>query len=257
MMKKTIIAIIALIVIIAGISYYELVPKTSSQSVSETVPFGKFIKVSNVDYAPPGKVEIFEQSWIGCPVGATASWVIYMIISHYGKVSYYTHYSDPYDKVAANIPGIIFTGFTPNSSLEFNVVYTYNEYLNATPTGTPVSVQNLISVGKKELEESLPQNISKLFIEYETQVPVEGYHNASAYIVSPPHLNFGLIITGPNGTYVLTTPLVNPNVLKGDSITYVMQNMYNITTLVNAASYLQEIINEAYGSSAPIVNCIT
>ncbi len=255
-MKKAII-LLTILVIASVVGYLALTSKNAVNTRSETVPFGKFVKVSNADYAPPGKVEIFEQSWIGCPVGATASWAIYMIISHYGNVSYYAHYSDPYDKTAPSVPGLIFTGFTPNSTLEFTVVYTYNEYLNATPSGTPVPVNDLVQVGEQELEQELPPNISKLFIEYETEVPVEGYNNASAYIVSPPHLNFGLIVTGPNGTYVLTTPLLSPKALEGYNISYVMHNMYNIPQLVNAAEYLQEVINEAYGSSTPVVNCVS
>ncbi|MCI2414120.1 MAG: DUF929 domain-containing protein [Candidatus Aramenus sp.] len=262
-MNKTIIALVIVLIVVLGVGLYLIQSRANSPRINQTlmgkteIPFGKFVKVSNQDYAPLGKVEIFEQSWIGCPVGAVASWAIFIIISHYGNVTYYTHYSDPYDKVAPNVPGIIFEGFKPNSSLLFDVVYTYNEYLNATPNGVPIPESQLVQVGEQELVQQLPPNISSLIIKYETQVPVQGYNNASVYIVSPPHLNFALVVTGPNGTYILTTPLISPKALEGYNVSYVMSHMYNITALVQGAQYLQEVINEAFGSSTPVVNCVS
>ncbi|MCY0849848.1 DUF929 domain-containing protein [Sulfuracidifex metallicus] len=239
------------------------------------IPFGKFIKVSNQDLAPPGKVEVIEQSWIGCPVGAVASWAIYGALGKWGTFTYYNHTSDPLDTVAQNIPGLIFENFKPNSTVEFHVVYVYNEYLNGSAvldnatflSGYPISENQLVPQGEKILNQSLKEtlnqtdwyNISSLFIKYETQVKVEGYNNSSAYIVKPPHLNFGMIITGPNGTWIDTTPLISPTYLKGMTInevwTQLDHNGGNLTAIVSAANYIELIINEASGTGAPVVSC--
>jgi hypothetical protein len=126
-------------------------------------------------------------------------------------------------------------------------------------SGTPIPTSQLVPQGEKILNESLPANISALFIKYETQVPVQGYENASAYVVKPPHLNFGLIVTGPNGTWVMTTPLVSPTYLQGMSVEGVWQQLEhnggNLTEIVNAADYLESIIGMASASSAPQVSC--
>ncbi len=249
-------------------------PVQSSSTTSGTflynvtsVPMYKFVKVSNQDYAPQGKVEVIEQSWVGCPVGATASWAIYGALSHFGKFSYYNHTSDPYDKVASNIPGLIFLNFTPNSTILFKVVYIYNEYLNASATlknntyvsGTPIPTDELVSNGEEILNQSLPRDIASLFVKYETEIPVQGYQNASAYIVKPPHLNFGLIVTGPNGTWVMTTPMMNPTYLQGMTVNGVWEQLNNgggnLTEIVNAANYLEKVISMASSSSAPEVSC--
>ncbi|BBG25828.1 DUF929 domain-containing protein [Sulfuracidifex tepidarius] len=239
---------------------------TSQYNVT-SIPMYQFVKVSNQDYAPAGKVEVIEQSWVGCPVGATASWAIYGALAHFGKFTYYNHTSDPFDKVASNIPGLIFLNFTPNSTILFKVVYVYNEYLNASATlsngtyvsGVPILTSQLVYKGEAILNDSLPSDIASLFIKYETEVPVKGYHNASAYIVKPPHLNFGLIVTGPNGTWVMTTPMINPTYLQGMSVQGVWEQLNNgggnLTEIVNAAIYLERVISMASSSSAPEVSC--
>lgn len=172
------------------------------------------------------------------------------MLKNYGNISYYEHYSDPYDIVASNVPGLIFTGFKSSGIIEFSVIYTYNEYLNATPSGTPIPTNELVSVGEQELQNELPQNISSLIIKYETQVPVEGYNKPSAYIVSPPHLNFAILISGPNGTYILTTPLLSPKILEGYSPQYVMTHLDQFTQIILASNYLEQIILEAAGPLA-------
>ncbi|MCY0858807.1 MAG: DUF929 domain-containing protein [Sulfolobaceae archaeon] len=247
-------AVIAVIILVGVLSYYYLFVLPTSASI----PAGVFVKVSNEDYAPLGKIEIYVQSWIGCPVGAAASWAIYLLISHYGKVEYYAHYSDPYDKSAPNIPGLIFLNFTPNSSIDFHIAYLYNEYLNATPNGTPIAVSQLIQVGEEELEHDFPAPIAQLIIKYETQVPIKQYGKPSALYVSPPHLNFAILITGPNGTYILTTPLVNPKTLEGYNISYVMSHLSQIQSIVNGYEELYHAVyedsyNPNTGVSCPLV----
>ncbi|ACR42994.1 conserved hypothetical protein [Sulfolobus islandicus M.16.4] len=98
--RNLITAIIGIIVIITGVIAYVTHFVVSAQHI----PAGKFIKISNVDLAPKGKVIIVEQSWYGCPVGAAASWAIYDVLQHYDNLSYKLWYSDPY-RTPANIPG--------------------------------------------------------------------------------------------------------------------------------------------------------
>ncbi len=252
-MKRVYLVAVILAILVAGVlSYYYFFVLPSSAAI----PAGVFVKISNEDYAPLGKVAIYEQSWIGCPVGAAASWAIYLLISHYGKVEYYTHYSDPYDKTASNIPGLVFLNFTPNSSLEFHVAYLYNEYLNATPNGTPIPVSQLVQVGEEELMHDFPTQIAQLIIKYETQVPIKQYGKPSALYVNPPHLNFAILITGPNGTYILTTPLINPKALEGYNISYVMSHLNQIQAIMNGYNELYNAVYKASYDPNTGVSCL-
>ena len=76
------------------------------------VPYGgSFVEISNQDYAGNNAVGIYFDSWIGCPIGAANSWVIYGTLSGYVSnladyVSYHT--SDPFESAVPNLPGILF-----------------------------------------------------------------------------------------------------------------------------------------------------
>jgi len=150
--RNLITAIIGIIVIITGVIAYVTHFVVSAQHI----PAGKFIKISNVDLAPKGKVIIVEQSWYGCPVGAAASWAIYDFLQHYGNLSYKLWYSDPY-RTPANIPGLLFTNFTSNSIVDFYIAYVYNEYLNASYNGTPIPQNELVPVGEQIIKEEYTQ----------------------------------------------------------------------------------------------------
>lgn len=53
-----------------------VLPQFSSShnvSASNQGPYFQIYKVSNQDYAPPGKAEVYFVSWIGCPNGAADS----------------------------------------------------------------------------------------------------------------------------------------------------------------------------------------
>ncbi|EZQ02045.1 MULTISPECIES: DUF929 domain-containing protein [Acidianus] len=247
MKRVTVFATVVIIIIVIFIAYFLVIKPITSRA---EIPYGKFVKVSNKDLAPPGKIIVVEQSWIGCPVGAVASWALYDVLSHYGNLSYYEHYSDPYDKVASNIPGLIFTGFKSNGVVEYQVSYLYNEYLNATPSGVPIPLSKLVQVGEEELQQELPGNVSSVIIKYETEVPVIGYNNASAFIVHPNHLNFAILISGPNGTYIVSTPLISPKILEGYSPSYVMSHLDNFPQIIQAANYINQVILMAAGPLA-------
>ncbi|WP_338598762.1 DUF929 domain-containing protein [Sulfolobus tengchongensis] len=248
--RSVIIAIVGIIIIIIGVVVYVTHFVASAQSI----PAGKFIKISNEDLAPKGKVIVVVQSWYGCPVGAAASWAIYDVLQHYGNLSYELHYSDP-DHSPANIPGLIFTNFTSNSVVEFYVAYVYNEYLNGSYNNTPIPQDQLIPVGEQILKEEyaqmgLPPQVAQLIIQYETQVPISQYGKPAAIYVKPPHLNFAILISGPNGTYIVTTPIVNPTILEGYTPQYVLSNIGQFPQIIQAAQMIQNTILEAAGPLA-------
>jgi len=251
MNKKILGIIIAVIVIIGGVVSFCYIKV--SKATAE-IPAGKFVKISNADLAPKGKIIVVEQSWYGCPVGAAASWAIYNTLKNYGNLSYELHYSDP-DHNPANIPGLIFTNFTSSSILEFYVAYVYNEYLNASYNGTPIPQGQLVQQGETILKDELasmglPPQVANYIIEYETQVPVQQYGKPAALYVNPQHLNFAILISGPNGTYIVTTPIVNPTTLSGYSPQYVLNNLDQFPQIINASNMIQQVILEAAGPLA-------
>lgn len=231
-------------------------PVSSTSQLPNGIPAGKFVKISNADYAPPGKVIVVEQSWYGCPVGAAASWAIYNALKYYGTLNFTFHTSDPYHS-PPSIPGLIFTGFKSNGVVEFYVAYVYNEYLNASYNGTPISKSQLIPVGEEILKEELESMgvpnataVANLVIEYEVNVSIINYSKPSALYVKPPHLNFAILISGPNGTYIVTTPIVNPTILEGYTPQYVFQNLSNFPQIIQASTMIENVISEAYGGGS-------
>ncbi|ARM74724.1 DUF929 domain-containing protein [Acidianus manzaensis] len=253
-MKWRIVGIIlAIVVIVAGIGFYELYFVKIAQA---SIPAGKFIKISNEDLAPPGKIIVVEQSWYGCPVGAAASWAIYNTLKNYGNISYELHTSDP-DHSPANIPGLIFLHFNSSSILQFYVAYVYNEYLNGSYNGTPIPKNQLIPVGEQILKEEYQQMgvpnaslVYQLIIKYETEVNVQQYGKPAALYVNPQHLNFAILISGPGGTYIVTTPIVNPTILEGYSPGYVFGHLDQFSAIINASSMIQNTILDAAGPLA-------
>lgn len=230
---------------------------------SPSIPYGKFVKVSNQDLAPPNTVAVYVQSWIGCPVGAAASWAVYNALSEFGNLTYYTHYSDPLDRAANHVPGLIFENFTPRhtalnptTTVTFQIAYLYNEYLNGTPSGIPLNTSQLIPVGETELRQSFPSSVANLIIQYETQVPVQGYGKPSALIPDPPHLNFGILVSGPNGTWLLTTPLVSTSSVEGMEPSYVMSHLDQVPSIVNGTNQLLLVISMASGGQIQYQNCL-
>ncbi|WP_240931239.1 DUF929 domain-containing protein [Acidianus sulfidivorans] len=246
-------SILIIVVIVAAVGIYELY---FTKVASASIPEGKFVKISNEDLAPSGKIIIVEQSWYGCPVGAAASWAIYNVLREYGNVSYELHTSDPTHS-PANIPGLVFLHFNSTSILQFYVAYVYNEYLNASYNGTPIPKNELIPVGEQILKEEYQQMgvpnaslVYNLIVKYETEINVQQFDKPAALYVNPPHLNFALLISGPNGTYIVTTPIVNPTILEGYSPGYVLNHLDQFTQIINASNMIQNTILEAAGPLA-------
>ncbi|MUN29399.1 DUF929 domain-containing protein [Sulfuracidifex metallicus] len=173
-----------------------------------------FIKVSNTGYSK--KVTVYLISWYGCPYGASLSWPLYDALSHFGNISAASHYSIYESDVGGYVPGLIFLNFRPNSSLSFHVIYLYNQYLNASPNGTYMA--NLVSGGLNELKVEAPKWIYTLVDKYDVNdrnIFTGLSLSSPAYLGNPPHIPTTLIITGPNGTWILIGYLnqLNPSSL--------------------------------------------
>lgn len=156
--------------------------KRDSPSKAIYVPFGvlaavivAFVVLGSVPHAPlqavtgqffkvgkghSSKVEVYFVSWIGCPIGASLSWPLDEALGGHLFVS--LHYSDPSD---IQIPGLIFLSGN-NSNVTFYPIYVYNEYLNASPSGQPVT-GNRIDFGLNVLRQQVPPWVYDLVVKYD------------------------------------------------------------------------------------------
>lgn len=204
-----------------------------------------FIKVSNKGYSK--NVSIYLVSWYGCPFGASLSWPLYDVLSHFGNVSAETHYSIYESDIGGYVPGLLFLDFIPNSTVSFHYVYLYNEYLNASPEGTPM--KNLVEGGIEELRNEAPTWVYQLILEYDINDSdiFTGLSMVSpAYMGNPPHIPTTLIITGPNGTWILIGYLnsLNPSSLAVSSEGHINKNyILSLTSVKESASTIMSVIN--------------
>ncbi|EQD40473.1 membrane protein containing DUF929, partial [mine drainage metagenome] len=134
--------IIATIIVVAGLGIpyglgivsfnHSSLPSTANI----TIPAGKFYKLSNADFAPPGQVDIYLTSWYGCPIGAADSWFIYDYFSNFKNMSSYVLPQN----VPSGTPGLLFKNlsfYDKNISMkvDFFPYYLYNLHLNRTADG--------------------------------------------------------------------------------------------------------------------------
>jgi hypothetical protein len=88
--------------------------------------------------------------------------------------------------------------------------------------------------------------VASIIIYYEVNITVSNYGKPPALYVRPPHLNFAILISGPNGTYIVHTPIVNPTTLEGHSLQYIYQNLDTFTQIIQASDMIQNVIAMAY-----------
>ena len=225
-------------------------PSTSPSSNKFTppsqIPYGNsFVEISNQDYAGQNAVSIYFDSWIGCPIGAANSWVIYGTLSNYGlnmisDVIY--HYSDPNEASVPNLPGILFNSGISFSTQGINVhfipLYIYNETLYGYPySNAPISQSDLLSVGYQESNSSssFPNGIAHLIYEYTAVIPTEGTNaKPSAYLGFPPHVNTVMIITGKDGTFMVNGPFYSPSNINGQTDSFMEANYNSLSYIINA-----------------------
>jgi hypothetical protein len=154
---------------------------------------GQFFKVG------PGhssQVEVYFISWIGCPIGASLSWPLDQALG--GHLNVTTNLSTPSD---VRIPGLIFNS-GQGANVTFFPIYVYNEYLNASPNGTPVT-GNRIQFGLQVLKPQVPSWVYNIMVKYDVNTSFELNGNYEPLASYGNHLTTVIIITGPRGTWIL------------------------------------------------------
>jgi len=210
--------IIAIAIVALGVALaFARPPETNTTQTNGSFPFLQFVKVSNKDYASsPNTVEVYFVSWEGCPYGATQSWPLYLALSHYGKVNATPIWSDPEPLPTPNgsvstpmpVPGLLFQSFVPNGSVRFHFFYMigsifYNGSFSLTNgTVIPFSGDSIVTFEQQELQKDVPSWVYDLIAKYELETPVGHYPNL-AEAGNPPHIATVMIITGPNGTWMI------------------------------------------------------
>jgi Domain of unknown function (DUF929). len=207
------VVIIALVLVLPSVKS----PATNTTQNGGSFPFLQFVKVSNQDYASsPDTVEVYFVSWEGCTYGAAQSWPIYLALSHYGKVNATPNWSDPEPLLTPNgsvsapmqVPGLLFQSFEPNGSVRFHSFYMigrifYNGTFSLTNgTVIPYSGDSIVTLEQEELQKDVPGWVYDLIVKYELETPVGQYPDL-ADAGNPPHLATVLLITGPNGTWMI------------------------------------------------------
>ncbi len=264
-----VVILIGVVLIVAVLSFSGILTfsnahaNTSSFNAPQYDTWGSFEKVSTSDYAPSGSTNIYYVSWIGCPIGAADSWVIYGALSQYSNVnSYvYTHHSSPNEGSYACIPGLIFDqSFSVkanNININMDPVYLYNWTLFGEegnnyklPNGTGVQIESpnsaqdptLVNYGLSVAQGKLPSPIYNILKQYETVYPATGTGGSpgavSAELTSVYHLTTIMIITGANGTYIFNGPFFNPPSLDQYSPVHIADNFPKIAEIKNAVGSL-------------------
>lgn len=252
-MRKFWIGIVGIILISIVIFLILVYP---SISFHQNLVLGEFFKVSNKDYAPKGKIVIWYVTWVGCPVGAADSWILYSFLHNNNVyVNITLHYSDPNDKIA-HLPGILFSNGIPNTYVPYNyssgnvifsVCYMMNEYFNETPNGIPVLPNNILNTELNELKDVLPQWVYSLVYYYNVKASfnINGKTIPPAYYVSPHHIISTIVISGKGGTWIMVGPMYNLTVLKGLTYEYVMNNLQNFSWYKTSYQEFSETVDRA------------
>jgi|OSPMetMinimDraft_2_1075162.scaffolds.fasta_scaffold14304_1 hypothetical protein len=251
MRKIWILSIIVAIIVILTLVTYPSIYSSKPQ-------LGKFFKVSDKDYAPPGKVVIWFITWVGCPVGASDSWILYGYFKANGiNVNLTFHYTNPNDRVGP-LPGILFVNGIPTTCVPYNyssqnvlfsVCYLMNEYFNATPNGIPVPPNEILNTEISEMRQVLPQWVYNLVYYYNVKEPfnINGKSIPPAEYVFPHHIISTIIISGKGGTWMIIGPMYNITALKGLTYDYVLQHLYEFSWYNSSYQELSQIISLAEG----------
>ncbi|AWR96215.1 DUF929 domain-containing protein [Acidianus sulfidivorans JP7] len=188
-----------------------VIPSISHKASAASDPFFQFSKVSNQDFASGNNVNVYLISWYGCPLGATNSWGLYLALSHYGIVNASPNYSDVEQlssTYSGKDPGLLFYGFTPNSTVNFYPIYILGRiYTNngtaSLPNGTFIPISSIIPVEESELQSELPSGLYNIVYQYELNENMPNQNEPIAFLGHPAHITTMVIITGPKGTWLL------------------------------------------------------
>jgi hypothetical protein len=213
------IVLISIVLFISGIiPEPHFTTKPTQFTTPSSIQWGTFTQLSNTNYGT--HINIYYISWYGCPFGAADSWAFHLYLKNIG---YKQHYSNAKD-IYPNTPGLLFTDGFSNNTLTFTPIYLYNQTmtgntLNQTITGS------LLTYGLNTLSQKLPQSIYTLEKEVMTIIPTSPFNQPSG--IKMQHINTNIIITGPNGAWVLNGAFYNPDLLKGLSTNTVLNGNYS------------------------------
>ena len=199
------IALAVVIVLVLTVSSFH--SQQSGTTVQASTPYFTFAKVSNSSFSQGNRVEVYLVSWVGCPYGASDSWGLYLALSHFGDLNVTPNLSDvelvetPNNTTApVAVPGLIFNGFRPNSTVDFHAIYLlgrlYNNGTASLPNGTLIPTSEVLQVELNELRTEAPQWVYNLVYQYQVE-------SGMVYETPVPHIASTVIITGPNGTWML------------------------------------------------------
>jgi len=188
----------------------------NNSSTNQPSPFFQLAKVSDTNYAGNNTVQVYFISWYGCPYGASDSWGLYIALTKYGILNVTPNYSDfeairisQSNSIQGEVPGLIFNSFIPKSNVYFHPIYLLGRIFNSNstaslPNGTIVSYSgnSLVNLELNELQKEAPSWVYNLIYQYQIQTPFE-QGEGIAYLGNPPHIASTIIITGPNGTWMM------------------------------------------------------
>lgn len=227
--------IIAIALVGSGIILIHI-PKDKSQfSPPSTMPWGKFVQVSNKDMS--SEITIYYVSWYGCPIGATDSWAFYLALEHFGNASLtypIPHYSLSTDAYP-NTPGLIFTHSATFSNISFVPIYVYNQTMTGTVSNQPY-LGTLLAYGLSVVKNSTPSSVYSLEYDMMNTVPTQGFNGQPSGLADG-HISTNVIITGPKGAWALIGPLFPSSELEGQSSSQLLNGgALNNTYILNGGT---------------------
>ena len=194
--------IVVVILVVAGFGAYNSATQNNQQIV-----LSKYMKISNNDLLNGTQDHIYFISWVGCPIGADNSWVLYKFLNSTRDVANDVQLH----KSKANTPGLLFLNGThklgENISFQyagvpftFTSLYLYNQTMTGNVYNNPLSASSRVSYGLSVLKGNLPGSVYQVANEWETQVKIQ--NETGSWSAKTGHLVTMLILTGPDGTFV-------------------------------------------------------
>ena len=264
------VVLVAIIIVAAGLGIPYGIGLSTFTHVQKkgiiSIPSGKFFKLSNQDYAPPGQIDVYLSSWYGCPIGAADSWMIYCSFSPFINMSEHSVTNQvPYAN-GTTVPGLLFYNFSffdnaTGKQVVFYPYYLYNMYLNRTADGfnnrtggTPIPGNELVSTGLSELNESgFPSPIIGIITNITTVYPISGTTTPSAFLhpsSKPSKINTVMVITGSGGTWILNRYVIVPSSLTSYNPADMLSICMTLTNVKSAANNLTSTLSSAAAAPA-------
>ena len=231
---------LVVLLIVTGVIPIAAFHASNNFSPPSQIPWGKFVQISSGNFGT--QVNIYFISWYGCPIGAADSWSFYLALSNNGNLSSFVsgHYSFSGDSFP-DTPGLIFSPFSAGN-VNFHPYYVYNQTMGS-PSNSPINGSKL-SFGMIELKSELPSPIYSIEYSAMETIPTSGFNGESSGMVNH-HVNTNVIITGPNGAWLLNGPLFSPGVLSGLTPSQILTNISANQYVLQGSSSISSAMREA------------